>query len=167
MTASVPVLEMRGIVKSFPGVKALRGVDLEEWCHALLDVVGVVEPVPWVQYVGKGAVRFSDPVVEREEESLLLLLLVFPSRDCRNTRIRGNIGVSSVSSCGGFCHQGGLDSSRKSMMAIVPQVGLSTVLVAMKCTGACVTCMRRGICLMKLWYDGLSSGSQRIMVCPV
>ncbi len=54
------------------------GVDLEERCHALLDLVGVRHPILWVQYVGKGAVRAGDPVVEREEESLLLLLLAFP-----------------------------------------------------------------------------------------
>ena len=28
MTAAAPLLEMRGIVRSFPGVLALRGVDL-------------------------------------------------------------------------------------------------------------------------------------------
>ena len=40
MTASVPVLEMRGIVKSFPGVKALRGVDLELRSGEVLALVG-------------------------------------------------------------------------------------------------------------------------------
>ena len=91
---------------------------MENGCHALLYVVGVRHPVPRVHYVRKGAVWAGDPVVEREEEGLLLLLFAFPSVDFRSTRIRSNIGVSSVSSCGGFCHQGGLDSSRKSMMQI-------------------------------------------------
>ena len=57
-----------------------RGVDLKEWCHALLDVAGVVEPIPWVQYVGKGAARVGDRVVEGEKESLFLLLSAFPLR---------------------------------------------------------------------------------------
>ena len=35
-----PLLQMRGIVKSFPGVKALRGVDLELHAGEVLALLG-------------------------------------------------------------------------------------------------------------------------------
>lgn len=38
--AAAPRLEMRGIVKSFPGVKALRGVDLEVSGGEVLALLG-------------------------------------------------------------------------------------------------------------------------------
>ena len=53
------------------------------------------------------------------------------------------------------------------MMAVVPAAGLSTLLVAMHKIGACVACNGFGMCLRKLWYDGLSSGSHRMIGCPV
>ena len=40
MSATVPLLAMRGIVKSFPGVKALRGVDLSLHAGEVLALLG-------------------------------------------------------------------------------------------------------------------------------
>ena len=40
MTETAPLLEMRGIVKSFPGVQALRGVDLSLHCGEVLALLG-------------------------------------------------------------------------------------------------------------------------------
>ena len=40
MTRTPPLLEMRGIAKSFPGVKALRGVDLELHAGEVLALLG-------------------------------------------------------------------------------------------------------------------------------
>lgn len=40
MTQTPPLLQMRGIVKSFPGVKALRGVDLELHAGEVLALLG-------------------------------------------------------------------------------------------------------------------------------
>ncbi len=40
MTEAPPLLQMRGIVKSFPGVKALRGVDLELHAGEVLALLG-------------------------------------------------------------------------------------------------------------------------------
>src|SRR6266446_4901939 len=39
-TSAVPLLEMRGIEKSFPGVQALRGVDLELRAGEVLALLG-------------------------------------------------------------------------------------------------------------------------------
>lgn len=40
MTDPAPLLEMRGIVKSFPGVQALRGVDLSLRSGEVLALLG-------------------------------------------------------------------------------------------------------------------------------
>lgn len=40
MTGTAPLLQMRGIVKSFPGVRALRGVDLELHAGEVLALLG-------------------------------------------------------------------------------------------------------------------------------
>jgi ABC-type sugar transport system ATPase subunit len=40
MTAAAPLLSMRGIVKSFPGVRALRGVDLDLHAGEVLALLG-------------------------------------------------------------------------------------------------------------------------------
>ena len=40
MTKPAPLLEMRGIVKSFPGVQALRGVDLSLRSGEVLALLG-------------------------------------------------------------------------------------------------------------------------------
>ena len=39
-TATVPLLEMRGISKTFPGVKALNGVALQAWGGEVLSIMG-------------------------------------------------------------------------------------------------------------------------------
>ena len=40
MTSAAPLIEMRGIVKSFPGVKALRGVNLSLRAGEVLALLG-------------------------------------------------------------------------------------------------------------------------------
>jgi ribose transport system ATP-binding protein len=40
MIVAAPLLAMRGIVKSFPGVKALRGVDLSLRAGVVLALLG-------------------------------------------------------------------------------------------------------------------------------
>src|SRR6476660_5675453 len=39
-TTRAPLLEMRGIIKSFPGVQALRGVDLDLYPGEVLALLG-------------------------------------------------------------------------------------------------------------------------------
>ena len=39
-TSAIPLLSMRGITKSFPGVQALRGVDLDVHSGEVLALLG-------------------------------------------------------------------------------------------------------------------------------